>query len=224
MYQNLTQISRPVKRALILAFDASAVLLAVTLAIVLRLNDWPAAVFEGAVPFYMVALGLCLVIAPLLSIPQTKLSAFDMAAAAKVGLFAMLLTVIGTVLNLVLPLGAPRTVPVIAGMFFFCMAVGWRLAAHGALAQMFKRASPGRPVAVYGAGAAGIQLISALNQSAEFRVVAVVDDNPALRGVLIGGLRVQTPAELSDLADKGRIERILLALPSVSKTRQQEIS
>ena len=103
MYQNLTQISRPVKRALILAFDASAVLLAVTLAIVLRLNDWPAAVFEGAVPFYMVALGLCLVIAPLLSIPQTKLSAFDMAAAAKVGLFAMLLTVIGTVLNLVLP-------------------------------------------------------------------------------------------------------------------------
>ncbi|MEM7188426.1 MAG: nucleoside-diphosphate sugar epimerase/dehydratase [Pseudomonadota bacterium] len=223
MYKRLTTISRTSKKAMLLIFDIMAVMLAVTLAIVLRTNDWPLAVFERSVPFYTAMVAMCLLTATLLSIPQTKLSAFDLAAAAKVGVFAMVLTVVGTVLNLIVPLGAPRTVPVIAGMFFFCMSVGWKLAAHGVLAQMRARGSPGTPVAVYGAGAAGIQLMSALNQSTEFRVVAVVDDNPSLRGVMIGGLRVQSPGILTDMANSGRIDRILLALPSVSKARQQEI-
>jgi len=223
MYKRLIAISRTSKMLLLLSFDVAAVLLAVTLAIVLRTNDWPMALFAQSIPFYVVMLALCLITAPVLSIPQTKLSIFDMAAAAKVGVFAMVLIVAGGFLNLIVPLGAPRTVPVIAGMFFFCMSVGWKLTAHGVLAQLRTKASPGTPVAVYGAGAAGIQLISALNQSAEFRVAAVVDDNPSLRGVMIRGLRVQAPADLTKMAKAGRIQRILLALPSVPKVRQQQI-
>ena len=104
-----------------------------------------------------------------------------------------------------------------------CISVGWKLMAHAALAQLRNASSPGVPVAVYGAGAAGVQLISALSQSLEFRIVAVVDDNPALRGVMIGGLRVQTPDALERLAHSGRIQRVLLALPSITRARQQEI-
>ncbi len=223
MYKRLITISRTSKMMTLLLFDIAAILLAVTLAIMLRTNDWPVGIFTNSVPFYIVIAALGLITAPLLRVPQTKLSTFDMTAAAKVGVFAMVLTVVGTILNLIMPLGAPRTVPVIAGMFFFCISVGWKLGAYGVLAQMRTIASPGVPVAVYGAGAAGIQLISALNQSAEFRVVAVVDDNPNLRGVMVRGLRVQAPSDLMAFAESGRIQRILLALPSVPKARQQEI-
>ena len=101
MYQSLTEISRPAKKVIILTFEVVAILLAVTLAIVLRTNDWPLAVFERSIPFYMGMVALCLLIAPLLSIPQTKLSTFDLSAAAKVGIFAMALMVVGGILNII---------------------------------------------------------------------------------------------------------------------------
>ncbi|MEM0991276.1 MAG: nucleoside-diphosphate sugar epimerase/dehydratase [Pseudomonadota bacterium] len=206
-----------------LGCDVMAMAIAITLAIVLRTSGWPAEYFINAVPFYGAMLATVLIVAPLLSVPQTKLSTFDLSAAAKVGLLAALLTVLGTVANLILPLGAPRTVPFITGIVFFCLSIGWRMAVYSALVQLMERTSPGIPVAVYGAGAAGIQMISALNRSAEFRVMAVVDDNPSLSGVMIGGLRVQPSSDLEGMAKSGRIQRVLLALPSISRARQNEI-
>jgi len=224
MYRRITELSRGRKKLLILLVDSMAILVAIVLAIMLRLSDpWPAAMLAQSAPFYVVMLGLGLIVAPLISVPQTKITTFDLQGAAKVGLFALLLAVGGTVLNAVFPLGAPRTVPVIFGLVVFCLSVGWKLAASMVLDRLHQKVRPLVPVAVYGAGAAGIQLISGLMRSHEFRVVAVVDDNPGLRGVVIGGLRVQPAEVLDGLAAKGRIARILLALPSVTKTRQREI-
>jgi FlaA1/EpsC-like NDP-sugar epimerase len=79
------------------------------------------------------------------------------------------------------------------------------------------------PVAIYGAGAAGIQLASALRQSAELAPKAFIDDNPALRGLIVSGLHVQSPEALKSLADGGKIERVLLAMPSISRERQEAI-
>ena len=149
---------------------------------------WPASTGKEA----LMILGLGLIFAPLMGIPQIKLSAFDLAAAAKIGLFAMALAAAGTVLNIVVYTltapdpaalaaapgtpgalapedvriySAPRTVPMIFGLLMFCLSVGWKLAAHTLLETMRNRAQPRMPVAIYGAGAAGQQLISALSQS-----------------------------------------------------------
>ena len=78
-------------------------------------------------------------------------------------------------------------------------------------------------VAIYGAGGAGTQLASALLASGTHRPVFFVDDNTALHGTTIHGLRVLSPAELSDRAVKKRVRRVFLAMPSLSLHRRREI-
>lgn len=224
MYKLLTEISRPNKMLLVLAVDAVVILVAITLAIILRTSDpWPAELLARSAPFYLVITGLGIWMANALGVPLVKISAFDLQAASKIGLFALILSAVSTAMNIALPLGAPRTAPMIFGVLMFCLALGWRLVAYTLLDWMRQATQPMIDVAVYGAGAAGMQLISTLLRSGEFRVAAVVDDNPNLRGVIIAGRRVEGPEILEELVQKGRIERILLALPSLSGTRQHEI-
>ena len=79
------------------------------------------------------------------------------------------------------------------------------------------------PILIYGAGAAGMQIGIALQQSIELRPVAFLDDDKNKQGREVRGLIVHSPANLEGLVDKMGIRSILLALPSVSRSRRQEI-
>jgi FlaA1/EpsC-like NDP-sugar epimerase len=85
------------------------------------------------------------------------------------------------------------------------------------------RNAAGDRVVIYGAGDAGAYLASALVGRGEFVPVAFVDDNPALRGAVLNGLEVHSPASLSSFIDEFGVSRVLLALPSVSRRRRLEI-
>jgi FlaA1/EpsC-like NDP-sugar epimerase len=86
-----------------------------------------------------------------------------------------------------------------------------------------RRARRKDAVIVYGAGNAGARLLNALRESGRFRAVAAVDDNPDLHGRLLAGVPVWPPAELRRLTKDFRAQRILLAMPSVSRSRRQSI-
>lgn len=111
---------------------------------------------------------------------------------------------------------------------FFSLAllaiVGSRFLMRYLLTPDLRRAYRTRDaVIVYGAGSAGARLLTALQEGSRFRAVAVVDDNPGLQGRLLKGIRIWSPSELQRLTRRERATRILLALPSVSRTRRQEI-
>lgn len=78
-------------------------------------------------------------------------------------------------------------------------------------------------VAIYGAGAAGMQLASALNHDADYLPVAYLDDNQALQGTVINGLRVYAPSDLEKLVSEGKVTDVLLALPSASSAVRRRI-
>ena len=78
-------------------------------------------------------------------------------------------------------------------------------------------------VVVYGAGAAGAQLCMALRARGQFRPVGLVDDNPSMHGVRVGGLRVFSTDKLPELRRKHGVSLVLLAIPSVSRRRRGEI-
>jgi len=80
-----------------------------------------------------------------------------------------------------------------------------------------------RPVIIYGAGDSGRRVASALEGSAEFRPVAFVDDAPGLRGALINGLPVHSPASLAALVERHEVGTVILAMPSVPRSRRREI-
>ena len=78
-------------------------------------------------------------------------------------------------------------------------------------------------VLIYGAGASGRQLLLALANSVEYRAVAFLDDDPSLHGVVIKDVRVYPPAEIEQVLAQYAISRVLLALPSASRTVRAEI-
>ena len=81
----------------------------------------------------------------------------------------------------------------------------------------FMRFSSGKQavrVAIYGAGQAGVQLVSAMRNVAHYIPVAFIDDKRELHGATIGGIKVYPPDQLPKLIKKREISEILLAFPS----------
>nr|WP_329605212.1 nucleoside-diphosphate sugar epimerase/dehydratase [Undibacterium hunanense] len=78
-------------------------------------------------------------------------------------------------------------------------------------------------IAIYGAGKAGAQLATALRAGGEYVCVAFIDDAKPVQGSTIGGVKVFAPDQLPALAERHEIREILLAMPSISKTRQKQV-
>nr|CRH06921.1 putative UDP-glucose 4-epimerase, CapD-like Polysaccharide biosynthesis protein [Candidatus Magnetococcus massalia] len=109
------------------------------------------------------------------------------------------------------------------GFMLLAMLGGLRWLARQILLQR-QRGHIGRaPVAIYGAGSAGIQLLRALEHSLELRVVGIIDDEQQLHGKRIHGETVHAPHQIEDLIERYSLQRILLAMPSVSAKRRQEL-
>lgn len=81
----------------------------------------------------------------------------------------------------------------------------------------------GTRVAIYGAGEAGAKLSTALLGGPDFQPVAFIDDNRALRGSRINGVRVYSAAEFESVLSELQIERVLLAVPSASRRSRSQI-
>jgi FlaA1/EpsC-like NDP-sugar epimerase len=78
-------------------------------------------------------------------------------------------------------------------------------------------------VAIYGAGVAGNQLVAALRLGQRIRPVAFVDDDSTIANRVISGLAVYKPKHLEQMLRETGATEILLALPSVSRSRRREI-
>lgn len=78
-------------------------------------------------------------------------------------------------------------------------------------------------VAIYGAGAAGNQLVAALRLGRVMTPVALIDDDPGLANRVIAGLRVYSAKHISQLIEETRASEVLLAIPSASRARRREI-
>ena len=116
----------------------------------------------------------------------------------------------------------PRTVPVIY-FSITTLAIGaTRLGARWLLlgqTEYFKK----YPVAIFGAGAAGIGLHSALIHGREQSVVAFIDDDKKLHGRKIRNVPVYSSEDLEQVFAKHDIKALLLALPSASRARRLKL-
>lgn len=224
MYQFLMGLSRSTKQMFWLALDAALVPICLYLAFALRLSTFTPFAYASPSPWLFIVMTLAgLVISYLFQLHRIKLHALERNAMLRIGLVAGALTVSAIVLSYLLGIWAPRSVPLILGVLLFCAMLLSRLGILGILHFLETLGSEKIPVAIYGAGAAGIQLASALRQSAELSPRAFIDDNPALHGLIVSGLRVRSPDMLKSLVERGKIERVLLAMPSISRGRQETI-
>ncbi|QYX29893.1 polysaccharide biosynthesis protein [Sphaerospermopsis torques-reginae ITEP-024] len=80
-----------------------------------------------------------------------------------------------------------------------------------------------QPVIIYGAGQAGFQLSQALVLDNNFEIIAFVDDNSQLWKHTINGIQVYSPEKFEYLINKYQVHLVLLAIPSATPKRKQEI-
>lgn len=222
MHSYLMNFSRMTKQAFWLVLDTLLVPISLYLAFGLRLGTMSPFSYMSQ-PWLLFPL-LALVgamICVVMQLHRIKLHALERHAVLRIGGVSLLLTVSAMVLSYLLGTWAPRSVPLIMGGTFFCAALGLRMLILGILTLMEAGSSDKRPVAIYGAGAAGMQLASALRQSSELSPKFFIDDSPALRGLIISGLRVQAPETLEALVASGKITQVLVAMPSISRARQE---
>jgi FlaA1/EpsC-like NDP-sugar epimerase len=219
-------LPRSAKRVMVLVLDLSLCVLSVWLAFYLRLGEWGS--FSG--PMMWVA-----AVSMVLALPIFITSGLYRAIFRYSGLPAMMAVVRAMLLYALLFAaiymfwgveGVPRRVGLIQPMVLLLLVGASRAAARvwlgGLYHKQLRKASLPQTL-IYGAGSAGRQLASAMATSPEIRVVGFLDDDDRLHGHVLNGLPIYNPADLAELLSVSSITDVLLALPSVSRQRRNEI-
>ena len=237
MRERLLALPRVHKRLLQASVDVVILWTSLWLAFTLRLDDVNAARPLGAHAWLFAA-------APAITIPvlaraglyRAVLRYINMqalwAVAQAVGISAVLLALATWVHGPSTP-PIPRSVVVIHAVLSTIMIGGLRMALRSYFqagqSPASVRSSPARKagqranVAIYGAGAAGMQLLVTLQSDPTRRVTAFLDDDPQLQGRTIGGVPVHDPLRVGELAERKMLKEVLLAMPSASRSRRKAI-
>ncbi|PHM21767.1 MAG: polysaccharide biosynthesis protein [Curvibacter sp. PD_MW3] len=221
---------RAVKRLVVITLDASLCVLAVWIAFYLRLGEFVPIVGQGQwrpVPAIMISMALAL--------PIFIVHGFYRAILRYAG-WRALMTVIGaTIIYGVLYAsvftvwgvdGVPRTIGLIQPLLLLLLVGASRVLARfwfDWLHERHLKQTPVQRVLIYGAGSAGRQLVAAMANSQEMRVVGFLDDAPHLRGQVLNGYQIFSPDDLAELVKTRNITMVFLALPSISRKRRNEI-
>ena len=120
--------------------------------------------------------------------------------------------------------GIPRSVVLINWALTLLVIGGSRLSARWLFSDTHNSSNSQRKnVVIYGAGSAGRQLSTALMQSNEYSPVAFLDDENKIQRQFINGVEVFSLNSLSRLIDDKNVIEVLLAIPSISRMRRNEI-
>ncbi len=76
-------------------------------------------------------------------------------------------------------------------------------------------------VVIYGAGTSGARIASLLQSEDSAKIIFFVDDSPFLIGRTLDGIPIKSPNEL--FKNKSKINKILLAISSISSTKKNQI-
>jgi FlaA1/EpsC-like NDP-sugar epimerase len=215
------ELPRRLKRLICVCADSLMIPLALWTAISLKrgtpetdLSDWPA---------FLAVLGVSLPIFIKTGLYRAVIRFLGHNAVFAVALSISLSAVILAILGALVPIPALSvSVVAIYSLIALLYVAGSRFVVRYYLLRRFIMPTVAR-VAIYGAGDAGAHLSNLLLTTRAFDPVVFVDDNPALRGRLVNGIKVQTPDHLASLIKTQSIDRILLAVPSLTRHRRREI-
>ena len=219
-----------IRSLLVFAFDLLMVVVAWVLSFLLRFNlDWPGAfrdeIIYGALILLPVQLlacrwaGLYRGMWSFASLPDLR----RLVKAVLVSLVAVLLLTMYSKPYLLIP----RSMAVLYPLLLLVLMGGARIAG-----RMWKERQlgggargQGKPVVIVGAGTAGAMLLRELARSADWAVVAMVDDDRHKRGLEILGCRVEgSTDDLPAVLQRHAARHVILAMPSAPAEALQRVT
>lgn len=123
--------------------------------------------------------------------------------------------------NSLLIAGIPRSVPIISGVFLFLAIGGLRFTVRHVFRQPMLVSK--KPVVIYGAGEAGVELLNSLSHGRDYAPIAFIEDDRNLQGMTVGGFPVYPPSAIPQFVEDSALEVVLLAMPNLSHARRREI-
>ena len=231
MVESLLKLSRLNKQALILLFDVVVIIGSLFAAFSIRLGYfyYPAGLYGDE------KLLLIMLTAPILALPifirfglyRTVIRYVGFKSLWRINQATTLYAILwGLIAFMVAKWEAfPRSVILINWILVLLIINSSRLIARWLLSKTnINNGLLGKNnVLIYGAGAAGGQLSTALKESEEYTPVAFIDDSSEHYQHFINGLEVFSQDDLESLIEKKNIKEVLLAMPSLSRVNRKEI-
>jgi len=221
-----TRWPRGVKRLAVMCGDAFLGLLAVRVALSLRLG-------EITVPLESTALFACVMLAlwfPIAVLRGVYSAIFRFSGRGAIVGLAVAVALIVPPLAIVFvgfpQDGIPRTLALIAPLLFLAALMLSRIVGRYVLVDLFSArdgSDPRKQVLIYGAGATGQRLADALAIERGMRVIGFVDDDHAKWGRLLDGKRIYRGSQIADLVDRRGITDVMLAMTQIGFARRKAI-
>jgi nucleoside-diphosphate-sugar epimerase len=223
---SLLNLHRSTKRIIVILVDASLCVLALWLALYLRLGE-----FVYLDRQYIPALAASLILAiPIFIVSGLYRAIFRYSGWSALMNIAKGVLIYGVIYASVFTgvgiEGIPRTIGIIQPVLLLLLVGASRAVAYYWLGGAYKQriASFARErVLIYGAGSAGRLLADALSGNAEIKILGFLDDDRRLIGRVLNGLTIYNPEKILEKATRLKVTHIYLALPSASRHRRQEI-
>jgi FlaA1/EpsC-like NDP-sugar epimerase len=217
---------RGTKRGTVMALDAGLIILTCLMAFWIRLST----VFFDVRPALIVIAAALFLWLPIFSRHGIYRTLFRFAGAGHLsrlviaGLaYAVPMILIFMVVSVV---SVPRTVGVLQPILFIGALCLSRIVARYILVDLLsQRAFVGarRDVAIFGAGNAGQQLAASLRAEPSMSLRAFIDDDRRLDGQTMEGVPIFHTDRIEDVIERHGIDRVLIAVPSLSRSRKREI-
>ncbi len=224
MQSRVLGLPRAAKRLVVVALDVFLAVVATWIAFTLRLDvlHWP----TGS-QWWVYGL------APVMAIPifirwGLYRAIFRYTGQAALNTMAKAVAMYAALLVLVLVWqkwpGVPRSLGVLQPLIFLLLVGASRATARFWLANMGRAQQKIEgQMLIYGAGTAGVQTATAMAVSGQYKLLGFIDDDPAKVGRSVNSIQVFAASEVPRLVETREVTDILLALPSASRSRRNEI-
>ena len=228
--RRIISIPRYAKQLLVFSVDTFLCLLSVWASFYLRLGEFQAFSIVSSAPALITSVASVALAVPIFVISGLYRAIFRYSGMPAMMTMARAVLIYGiffsSIFTFVGVQGVPRTIGLIQPIVVFLLVGASRAAARicfGDLYQLEIKKSFLQKVLIYGAGSMGRQLASGMANSYEMRVVGFLDDDDRLQGHVLNGLPIYNPADIEEIANEKGITEILLAMPSASRGRRNQI-
>jgi FlaA1/EpsC-like NDP-sugar epimerase len=225
LFSLVDRLSRSQKRVVILMIDAACAPLALICAVSIVYHAVPTAPYlERMFWHFPLVMLFGTLFSALLGMHRVQLKAYESHAILLTGVVSVLVTAaFAFALSQIGPF-FPVTGVILFGLLFFLLSVATRISMLYLLLWVLRFGKPRKRVLIYGAGNTGVQLAAALRSHQSIAAVAFVDDNESLRGTSVAGLRIYGSARIAQLAQRLEVDRVILAMPSVSAPKLAQLA
>jgi len=220
--KSILDLPRSIKQIIAIFCDLNLCVICVVLAYYLRLEEFVS--IKGSAGIAVV-ISVCMAL-PIFWFTRLYRSVFRYSGLNIVLLVSVSVFVYGLAYFSIITLykidEVPRSIGVLQPMLLFFMIILSRLFVKYIFIIDFKKKFLKKTL-IYGAGNAGRQLATSLYNSYEFKVVGFLDDDEKLWNQFLDGIKIYNPNNLEKIIQFKDIDLVLLALPSVTRFRRNQI-